>query len=223
MVMFRRLQWHIPTKTPVKLRTPLRGSVQSATGLDLFHFKIVLEGCYIYSDVPWRSLRCMHGWKSISLYANINSLDRMLSRHHFGPCKWAASRQNQQNGSAPSDDSDQPGHPPSLIRDFAVRMKKAWVLSIPLSAQRRLWSDWADAQADLRLRWAHSHCVGFVMRRLKLRHWSVSLLPLCINTAGSTSLRKLRKGRLHSEETLATGIWILHSSSEAPESSEKLL
>ena len=27
---------------------------------------------------------------------------------------------------------------------FAVRMKKAWVLSYPLSAQRRLWSDWAD-------------------------------------------------------------------------------
>ena len=28
------------------------------------------------------------------------------------------------------------------------------------------WSDWADAQADLSLRWAHSHFVGFVMRRL---------------------------------------------------------
>ena len=49
---------------------------------------------------------------------------------------------------------------------FAVRMKKAWVLSYPLSAQRRLWSDWADAQADLSLHWAHTHFVGFVMRRL---------------------------------------------------------
>ena len=29
---------------------------------------------------------------------------------------------------APSKDSDQPGHPPSLIRVFAVCMKKAWVL-----------------------------------------------------------------------------------------------
>ena len=45
-------------------------------------------------------------------------------------------------------------------------MKKAWVLSYPLSAQRRLWSDWTDAQADLSLRWAHSHFVGFVMSRL---------------------------------------------------------
>ena len=66
----------------------------------------------------------------------------------------------------PSEDSDQPGHPPSLMRVFAVRMKKASVLSYPLSAQRRLWSNWADAQADLSLRWAHSHFVGFTMRWL---------------------------------------------------------
>ena len=39
---------------------------------------------------------------------------------------------------APSEDSDQPGHPPSLIRAFAVRLKKARFLSYPLSAQRRL-------------------------------------------------------------------------------------
>ena len=42
---------------------------------------------------------------------------------------------------------------------------KKWVLSYPLSAQGRLLSDWAEAQADLSLRWAHSHFVGFVMRR----------------------------------------------------------
>ena len=61
----------------------------------------------------------------------------------------------------------QPGHPPSLIRVFAVRMKKHWVLSYPLSTQRRLWSDWADAQADLNFGWAHIHFVGFVMSWLK--------------------------------------------------------
>ena len=62
--------------------------------------------------------------------------------------------------------------PPSLITVFAVPRKKAWVLSYLLSAQRRLisqgiQSDWADAQADLSLLWAHSHFVGFVMRWLK--------------------------------------------------------
>ena len=48
---------------------------------------------------------------------------------------------------------------------ISLGMKKAWVLSNPLSAQQRL-SDWADAQADLSLGWAHSHFVGFVMRWL---------------------------------------------------------
>ena len=72
----------------------------------------------------------------------------------------------QQNDCAPSEDSDQHGHPPSLIRVFAVCMKKAWVPSYPLSAQWRLWSDWADAQADLSFCWAHCHFVGFVMRWL---------------------------------------------------------
>ena len=67
---------------------------------------------------------------------------------------------------APTEDSDQPGHPPSLIRVFLVRMRKAWVLSYPLSAQRRLWSDCADAQADLSLRWAQCYFVCFVMSRL---------------------------------------------------------
>ena len=39
---------------------------------------------------------------------------------------------------APSENSDQPGHPTSLIRVFAVRMKTHWVLGYPLNAQRRL-------------------------------------------------------------------------------------
>ena len=68
---------------------------------------------------------------------------------------------------APSGDSDQPEHPPSLIRVFDVRIKQTWVLSYPLSAQRGLCSDWADAQPDLSLHWEHSHFVCFVMRRLK--------------------------------------------------------
>ena len=75
---------------------------------------------------------------------------------------------------APSEDSDQPGHPPSLIRVFAVRVKKPWIISCPLSAQRR--SDWADAQADLNLRLAHTHFVGFVMSWLLYEKSCTSLL-----------------------------------------------
>ena len=43
-----------------------------------------------------------------------------------------------------------------------------WVAKDPvfLHADSEDWSDWADAQADLSLRWAHTHFVGFVMLRL---------------------------------------------------------
>ena len=93
--------------------------------------------------------------------------------------KWAASWQNQQSDCAPSEDSDQPGHPPSLIRVFAVRTKKACVLSYPLSAQWRRCSDWADAQADLSLRWAlmpfcwFCHEVSQMASTLKRRPWII--------------------------------------------------
>ena len=49
----------------------------------------------------------------------------------------------------------------SLIRVSADRLKQNWVLSYPLRAQRRLWSDWADAQADLSLRWAQKSFCWF--------------------------------------------------------------
>ena len=56
--------------------------------------------------------------------------------------KWAATWQNQQSDCTPSEDSDQHGHSPSLIRVFVVHMNKAWVLNYPLSAQwmpRLIW------------------------------------------------------------------------------------
>ena len=74
---------------------------------------------------------------------------------------------------APSEYSDQPGHPPSLIRVFNVRMRKPWVLSYPLRAQRRLWSDWADAQADLSLRLAHRLFCWFCHEAAQICGWVV--------------------------------------------------
>ena len=49
----------------------------------------------------------------------------------------------------PSDDSDQPGHPPSMTRVFAVHSKVAKEPSF-LHAD----SEDSDGQADLSLRWA---------------------------------------------------------------------
>ena len=55
----------------------------------------------------------------------------------------------------------------------------AWrVLSYPLGALRRLWSDWVDAQADLSLGWTHNHFVGFGMRWLK--YWLIFISVIVV-------------------------------------------
>ena len=54
-------------------------------------------------------VNCFGPWKKKD-----NILDRLF-------IEWAASWQKQQNDCAHSEDSDQPGHLPSLIRVFAVR------------------------------------------------------------------------------------------------------
>ena len=87
--------------------------------------------------------------------------------------RWAATWQNHQSGCPPGEGSDQPGHSPSLIRVFAVRMKKAWVLSYPLSAQRRLWSDW---ESSLCAQWVAKDTAKTLIRLGGCPVWSESLL-----------------------------------------------
>ena len=105
-----------------------------------------------------------NGMTTFDVVSRIENCQPEMSHDMTKPTKWVCAHRRLRSvcASAQSDQSLL-----RLIRVFAVRMKKAWVLSYPLSAQRRLWSDWADAQADLSLRWAHSHFVGFVMSRLK--------------------------------------------------------
>ena len=75
-------------------------------------------------------------------------------------------------------------HPPSLIRVFAVHMKKAWVLSYPLSPQQtlRLWlvlSDWTEASlgADSFCRFyhvaAHIYCYVTAQKMLFLCYLAI--------------------------------------------------
>ena len=78
---------------------------------------------------------------------------------------------------APSEYSDQPGHPPSLIRVFAVRMKKHWALNY-------LWAHSEDSDKTgrmPRLIWVLDgrtcQFVGFVMRRLVSRYFCTSGKP----------------------------------------------
>ena len=47
---------------------------------------------------------------------------------------------------APSEDSDQPGHLPCLIRVLAVRSMGSWGPKLSSCGWQRFWSDWADAR-----------------------------------------------------------------------------
>ena len=115
----------------------------------------------------------MESWRKLSFsYHQIPSVSVLLSYLLVSSSGhkeiWAATWQNQQSDWRPSEDSDQPGHPPSLIRVFAVRSMGSLGPKLSSCGQWRLWSDWADAQADQSLRWVLSHIVGFVMSRLIL-------------------------------------------------------
>ena len=94
---------------------------------------------------------------------------------------------------APSEDSGQSEHIPAVWSVFTVRMKKALVLSYPLSTQRRLWSDWADAPADLSLRWAHRPFCWFCHSAAHVWLW-LSLALSWISTLKSLCLHQLSFG-----------------------------
>ena len=71
---------------------------------------------------------------------------------------------------APSEDSDQPGHPPNLIRVFTVRSMGSWGPNVSSCGQRRLIRLGVQTGRTPRLICVFSgrsgHFVGFVMRRL---------------------------------------------------------
>ena len=92
------------------------------------HAKFVLF-CFILES---KKVAKMHFSEMLLVFAY-----KRIRTSRFHGYIWAAT-QKQQSDCAPGKHSDQLGHPPSLIRVFAVRMKKAWVLSYPWSAQRRL-------------------------------------------------------------------------------------
>ena len=87
------------------------------------------------------------------------------------PTKWGA----------PSEDSDKPGYPLSLIRVFAVRMKKAWVLSYPLSAQRRLirlggCPGWSESLLGTHLFCWFCHVAAHLIVGLPQSHFNLEIL-----------------------------------------------
>ena len=133
-------QWRFQTirQTPSILIIFRRGSMR----LMSYHHLIIVKYSRIrFKKFPMFNTNTVKIGKIWTLEKNCNN-SKIWTMWFFYAVTWAATWQNQQDGCAPSEDSDQPGHPPSLISVFAVRMKKPWDLNYTLSAQRRLWSDW---------------------------------------------------------------------------------
>ena len=67
---------------------------------------------------------------------------------------------------APSEDSDQPGHLPSLIRVSAIHIKKPCVLGDVLSVLRKFDQTGRKPILISDFVWHTGHFAGYVMRRL---------------------------------------------------------
>ena len=91
--------------------------------------------------------KCVAIIKSGNFFSkNCKFFHTYLSRLKTEPTKWSV---------RPARTQPQPGHPPSLISLRSTLNGYSWRPNVSSCGQRRLWSDWADAQADLSLRWAH--------------------------------------------------------------------
>ena len=85
---------------------------------------LFLKTKYLQSNLNWTKCSLKQSKWEIT-YRIFNTPPYLNGKHNFVSYYtinkiWATSWQNQQNDCAPSEDSDQPGHPPSLIRVFAV-------------------------------------------------------------------------------------------------------
>ena len=90
---------------------------------------------------PWKALD-----GEATYYFWCNFLKQIWEYIKYITC--ANAWQNQQNGCAPSEHSDQPGHRPSWSESSLSTWRKIGSLATHW-VHSEDWSDWADAQADL--------------------------------------------------------------------------
>ena len=153
-----------------------------------FPYKIVICHCWLFSQAL--KMICNIYWTSCIWNIHFFSVNFILWMALLKQCKykiwisffWHSSKfaqsasknelphdKTSKMACAPTEGSDQPGHPPSLIRVFAVCMKKAWVLSYPLSGQRRLIR-LGGCPGWLSLCWAHMLFCWFCHEVAQISH-----------------------------------------------------
>ena len=142
----------------------------------LFRVKQIFTGKGIWWTIIYSCFRGRRSDVAITGFC-VDSTSRRLDTK-------ASAWHNQQMACAPSKDSNQPRHLLNLI--FADRMKKAWVLSYLLSAQRKLscrcWSESSlGAQAILLV----LSCTGSQVLRGPESSLGAQAILLVLSCAGS--------------------------------------
>ena len=117
-------------------------SLRGTFGSDQSYY---FSNCFCLLAMPFRFASVLRVNFKASEKRMDNYAEYMESENLTDRCIWAASWQNQQNDCTPSEDSDQPGHPSSLIRVFAVHSVGSWGPNVSSCGHERLWSDWANA------------------------------------------------------------------------------
>ena len=110
----------------------------------------------ILTLLHWHDIHVISYWMNQTSQVGL-SYQKVCHTISQNGVKMSPSWQNQQCGCAPSEDSDQTGLRPVWSESLLCTQ---WVAKDPSFLHE-------DAQADLSLRWAHSHFVGFVTRWLK--------------------------------------------------------
>ena len=90
--------------------------------------------------------------------------EHWMSRDMTKPTRWLCAQRRLRSAWA----SAQSG------QCLSCALNGSWGPKLFSCGQRILWSHWADAKADLSIRWAHTQIVGFVMSWFKL------LINLCL-------------------------------------------
>ena len=95
---------------------------------------------FLYRKKKWQMYFSILFHLPVYILINHNEKMSFMTCQNKPVTIWAASWQNQQNECAPSEDSDQPGHLPSLIRVFAVRSVGSLGPKLSSCGQRKLSS-----------------------------------------------------------------------------------
>ena len=124
-----------------------RRSIHNSEGFRVRRAKALISSCHCVGwsvpSMPTSATRSFFPWRGPSSYSSVIVGIQFLMYDQF------------ERTYAPSEDSDQTAHSRSLIRIFTGRILDSEGCKVSSCCQRRLWSDCADAQADLILCWAH--------------------------------------------------------------------